>query len=303
MRFQTSLFWVFLIFFVVVNNNKPSISLPVSSSKLRLKKQTSLFGLTPLRFEESYCLQNPFLSTWDKSSFQTAADSLILARTKLIKNSFSDRFAPNWHRFNTAPLSQLCNGELERFPQGTEDGGKLVCSLNQVRSPCVIYSLGSALSFDFELEMIKNTPCDIHTFDCTVDETKVPILPSRIHFSPTCIGEEGANDPKFQSLAKVASTRGHHEIALLKIDIEGFEFDVIESLYESFIKTSGSLILPFQISFELHYGKPHFNVSLTAGEISLLWIQLADLGYVVVSREDNRYCADCSEYTVVRAFC
>jgi len=42
---------------------------------------------------------------------------------------------------------------------------------------------------------------------------------------------------------------------------------------------------------------------LSSGELALFWRQLADLGYVPVSREDNKWCAWCAEFTVVRAFC
>ena len=42
---------------------------------------------------------------------------------------------------------------------------------------------------------------------------------------------------------------------------------------------------------------------LHAGEMALMWVQLADMGYVPISREDNIYCAHCSEFAVMRTFC
>jgi hypothetical protein len=42
---------------------------------------------------------------------------------------------------------------------------------------------------------------------------------------------------------------------------------------------------------------------LGTGDISLSWALLADLGYVVIRREDNQNCIWCVEWTVVRAFC
>ena len=68
-------------------------------------------------------------------------------------------------------------------------------------------------------------------------------------------------------------------------------------------------MLPDQVLFEQHF-KTHTDLKwahnddgLHAGEMALMWVQLADMGYAPVSREDNIYCAHCSEFAVARAFC
>ncbi len=90
--------------------------------------------------------------------------------------------------------------------------------------------------------MLKTTKCDIHTFDCTV-EGKV-LDPQRHVFHRVCIGSTGPPagaagrrlQRKMQQLGKVQGTfesygsvtkrLGHHTVALLKMDIEGYEYQV-----------------------------------------------------------------------------
>lgn len=46
------------------------------------------------------------------------------------------------------------------------DGGKILCDVSRLETPCVIYSLGSQGDYSFEREMLNLTRCDVHTFDC-----------------------------------------------------------------------------------------------------------------------------------------
>jgi hypothetical protein len=186
---------------------------------------------------------------------------------------------------------------MARHPYASagDDGGKVLCAVDALKAPCVIYSLGSLLMFDFESAMFEHTPCEIHTFDCTVDVSKLPVLPARVHFHAICLGDDNPADPRFRSLASLAKEYGHDEIALLKMDIEGFEFPVVESMLRGALAPGApARLLPSQISFELHYRTHMAGLKeawgadgLTAGEVALLWVQLADLGYAVISREDN----------------
>jgi len=68
------------------------------------------------------------------------------------------------------------------------------------------------------------------------------------------------------------------------------------------------LELPEQISFEMHYssimgGLDWREREITSGELALFSRNLYDAGYRVISREDNRNCGHCSEFTVVRVRC
>ena len=45
------------------------------------------------------------------------------------------------------------------------------------------------------------------------------------------------------------------------------------------------------------------SAGLGAAELALPWVQLSDLGYVPITRENNLQCPHCAEFTLVRAFC
>jgi len=104
---------------------------------------------------------------------------------------------------------------------------------------------------------------------------------------------------------------GHHSISLLKIDIEGSEYDVLSDWKHD------SPYLPMQIAMELHYdgiydGTPSFLNTEDWGnllwpmhkpalsELSLFLSHIANMGYGIVSREDNAICPHCSELTLLR---
>jgi hypothetical protein len=257
----------------------------------------------------TWCTSNPFLSSWDSSAYQRAAESIISLRSNLLHTTHSAEvhFA-NAHERLIAPQEQACEPQVRYPPE--HDGGKVVCALAKLRSPCVIYSLGSNLNFAFEFSMVNNTACDIFTFDCTVNVAALPILPPRIHFHAICLGED-KTVAHYKSLASIMSQFGHTELALLKMDIEGYEYSVVETIYRLAMTPGAATNLPAQISFEQHSNTGITAPSkawgpaatLTAGDMALLWVQLTDLGYVVVSRENNPLCDLCVEFTVVRAFC
>lgn len=127
------------------------------------------------------------------------------------------------------------------------------------------------------------------------------------------MGVDSVASTKYKSLATIARELGHARIDLLKMDIEGYEYGVFESLFAPLLRSmlagssASSMHLPFQISFELHYGSLAFDGAvvprLSIAHLGALWVELSELGYVVVSREDNPLCTHCAEFTIVRAFC
>lgn len=103
---------------------------------------------------------------------------------------------------------------------------------------------------------------------------------------------------------------GHREISFLKIDIEGFEYDVLSSW-------QATEVLPVQVSVEVHYRYIYFGTSsynnsgdynnlywplheVSLADISLFANHLANLGYGIVSKEDNERCPHCTEITILR---
>lgn len=269
--------------------------------------------LDPARYFSS----NAFLRAWKPDDFGAAARSLVDFRGGAVRHRQEALRSARGHAaFDGAPSTQPC--ALQRYGETSHplwglDGGKWLCDLPALAGDegCVVYSLGSNGQFEFELEMVARTPCTVHTFDCTLDAATL-VLPSspRIHFHALCAGEGSAEDPRYQSLAALAAGLGHSRVDLLKMDIEGFEYRVVESLYKDVLRGApgAEQLMPLQISLEVHT-QTHFSVlpwarapGLSAAELDALWVPLTDLGYVVVSREDNRLCEQCSEFTAVRAF-
>lgn len=211
------------------------------------------------------------------------------------------------------PYLQCPDGNLTHLgPEG--EGGKFLCMTDELRAPgCVIYSLGSRQEYDFEESVLEETPCEVHTFDCTVEGKS---LGPRHFYHKICVGQAGGpEDPQekkdFMTFDGITAMLNHTRVDLLKIDIEGWEFDVLSGF-------KPSCSLPLQIAMEVHFSSnilydtcldsTNFqnlywalhDVSL--GELALFFFHLADLGYGVVSREDNIPwgVSCCAEFTLVR---
>lgn len=73
---------------------------------------------------------------------------------------------------------------------------------------------------------------------------KVPALKRRSHFKPYALGgvdAHGPNDnPPTYTLATLMAQNNHTFIDILKIDIEGAEFDALESLIDAYPSASSS---------------------------------------------------------------
>lgn len=182
------------------------------------------------------------------------------------------------------------------------DGGKWICGVENLKKGCVIYSLGSRNEYDFEEAMLENTPCLIHTFDCTVDGRSVS---KRHTFHKFCIGksERAQVDPMFITYEQAIEEYSHSQVDLLKMDIEGGEFDVFSGWSESDAK------LPLQVSFELHYADLFAmkagvgswgREKLSSLHLTILFAHITNLGYAIVFKEDNPGCQHCSEFTILR---
>jgi Methyltransferase domain len=218
---------------------------------------------------------------------------------------------PLWHdRFRPFKPVISCPKNLVRY--GSEgDGGKWLCGIESLKRPCSIISLGSFQVFDFEEAMLNQTPCNVYTFDCT---SEARTLNDRHRYFKRCIGVKRNGDASFVSLDEAIELTGDVTPSILKMDIEGWEFDVL-SMWNTSYKH-----LPAQLSFEVHfqhlyYGSKYYKNRLagshetlvwpgisevTMCQLSLLFFHLANLGYGIVNQEPNYACGYCSEFTLMR---
>lgn len=275
------------------------------TSKIVLLKSVNSFS-----DNNSWCRSNPFLKKWNSSHFQLAADSVVDYRSSIVFRTHEltwNAHLPHTHKpFDSLPNVVPCNDELY-----TDTDSKVICGLSHLESPCIIYSLGSNGNFIFEEAVSESTPCEIHTFDCTVSKDRLPaVLPYRVTYHSICLGSDEDVTSMYRSLGSIMNEFGHARVDLLKMDIEGFEFRVVEALYASFLK-EGEKNLPYQISFEQHYrglgdstpAWSNYPLGLSAGDMSIIWVDLTDMGYILAGRNDNPQCLHCTELSAIRAFC
>ncbi len=167
-----------------------------------------------------------------------------------------------------------------------------------------MYSVGSKNKFDFESGILAVRPdCEIHTFD----PTSLPPNPkysfaAHINFHPLGLGGSdamlslggtcGSQCPVKTLLSLIRDL--HHEdriIDILKIDIEGSEFDALINL----LYTCVFPINVRQLQIELHT-KGHLNVN-----VQRLMLGLAHAGYTIFHKEANTLIyGSCYEFSFVR---
>ena len=156
------------------------------------------------------------------------------------------------------------------------------------------------------------THCTIETFDCTVQRAHIPQrIAKRVRFHKVCLGDSNrtVGGQIFLTLGSIMRMLGHDSVSLLKMDIEGYEFEV---LYSLFLRDDPWVYarLPHQIAIELHYqagkrarGLHWYGRYLTVGELANLAQAFYWSGYRVVSAEVNPVWPQCAEFTMLRYVC
>jgi hypothetical protein len=90
----------------------------------------------------------------------------------------------------------------------------------------------------------------------------------------------------------------------------GYEWHVIEDWYTNFKKGKGDQFLPMQVAMELHAFLWFSRDDLPAGhrskqvsDIANLNEKLQEMGYAIMTRNDNPGCEECTELTLLRYQC
>jgi hypothetical protein len=212
------------------------------------------------------------------------------------------------------PIGPLCTSvdriQLKARKRSYED--KYICSYQDLvqerklpkpvsESDCDMISIGSNDQWGFEQTLASQTHCKIHTFDCTISTPRnKPDLES-VHFYSACISDhdqtiDGRSYVSYNSLLNLTGMKGPPN--LLKMDVEGFEFDVLISLVTEVSKVAvagGEPVdmLPLQISVEIHYATRMFDLPWMlrlrqAGELALLFGTMYRKGGVLASSRGFR---------------
>lgn len=194
---------------------------------------------------------------------------------------------------------------------GSDYGGWSV-SGSHLNESSVIYSFGAGPDITFDLDLVSTYGSFVNIFDPT-PSVKETFLNSKetsqkIQFHPLAIGSidgeilfYGPTNVQFQSfsiipndtppihvpvmrLSTIMKELGHEKIDLLKMDIEGSEYEVIKDILLSNISIN-------QILIEFHHGMYGISVSQTESVIKLLNLH----GYLIFDISETGH-----EYSFIR---
>jgi len=282
------------------------------------------------------CTQNPYRNALQTSLEQAGSnmDAWLeqldehqekTSNATVMQRHNHDRFFP--FEPHSPCQSTTCVGGTCR-----RDTSKIVCGLQDMiaqedndGSPCIVYSIGGNNHWEFELDVLQKTSCEVHTFDCTGELSRfTQPNNTRLHFHHVCLGTEHEDAPaecvgkekcgETWTLLEMQQRLQHKNIDLFKIDIEGWEWPLLESwplLEDQF--ASKSISLPMQILVEIHYQTqfaalrpkgvgPRRDFKFAADMVKMQ-TRLTQMGYAVGVRDDNRACRHCTELTLVRVRC
>lgn len=132
--------------------------------------------------------------------------------------------------------------EFERI-SGEADGGYVMDG--KLQGGHVAYSIGIGDEISWDAEMAKRG-FDIYMYDYTVDH--LPFINERFHFIKKGITGQTSKDPVFCTLSEALQVNGHmnEKHMILKMDIEGAEWDVFENEKENVFERFDQLV------FEIH---------------------------------------------------
>ncbi|KAI0781889.1 methyltransferase domain-containing protein [Abortiporus biennis] len=173
-----------------------------------------------------------------------------------------------------------CPHHVERI--GTMgDGGKWVCGMDRIarQKDCVIYSFGVNGESSFESELLERAPgCQIWGYDFSVNSfgpeiEQVPSLKSRSHFFPYALSAKdnhapGVHPPEY-TLQTLMEINGHDFIDILKVDIEGAEFESLISFIEASAASTSSRTHPHSHPHGGRGGSGRNGGSLPVGQLQI----------------------------------
>ena len=182
------------------------------------------------------------------------------------------------------------------------DGGKWICGLMSLlqHSACLVYAVGSDGEVSFEQAVAETSACEIHVFDHTLDAARAELVHSvaRVRLHNIGLAEEGTGTTtSTHSLSEILSKMQHQWIDVLKMDIEGGEWRVLESWFKVQKRT-----LPVtQLLVEFHFRD---GVTDLEALVAPVFEMLQNDGYRVFATEPNYYCGDgcCASKLVEYAF-
>ncbi|GAB7366562.1 hypothetical protein MBLNU230_g8548t1 [Neophaeotheca triangularis] len=240
----------------------------------------------------------------EKLWLQSVSDRSVILEKFKPKASIADPLYPYnlWDFFRP---TFFCPQDLERVGK-LADGGKWVCGMSGYErvSPgpasgtnpvpdVIIYSFGVNDDSSFEAAMLSRTNAEIWGYDFSVETWAHEITPGepRAHFTKYGIGKVSKPEtvPPTVSIPDLMKQNGHDYIDIMKIDIEGAEFDALTSLMD-YAEQTGSTLPVGQLFMELHIigdSPGNFKTIPDIDGFLKWWGRLEKLGMRPVFNEHN----------------
>ena len=143
------------------------------------------------------------------------------------------------------------------------DGGKWVCGVERLatqRAPCVVYSFGINKDSSFEAALLQRAPhCEVWGYDGSVtlfgpELAGNAALAARAHFFPYMLAahDRPEMDPPERTLAALMAANGHAFVDVLKLDVEGAEFDALAAFLKPYVGPHAPPLPVGQLELEIH---------------------------------------------------
>jgi hypothetical protein len=144
--------------------------------------------------------------------------------------------------------------QLERFGE-PNDGGYLVCA-NLLAGVAAGYSYGISGYDGWGCEISQTLRVPVHQYDCF--DGRVPACEGQTVFHHECIGGESATleNRFFDTLEQQLARNGHGDARIvMKIDVEGAEWDVFATSPDAVLDRIDQLVVEFHGTSEMRFAR------------------------------------------------
>lgn len=153
----------------------------------------------------------------------------------------------------------------------------------------VVYSFGVEHDSSFEATLLQRLNVEIWGFDYSVNGWANEVPPnSRAHFTKAAISKTTDRDQSPPKLAvwDIMAENGHKFIDVMKMDIEGAEFEALTALMDSIEEAGGKTLPVGQLLIELHLISQD-GIPNTVQDLATWFERLEHLGMRPVFNEHN----------------
>jgi hypothetical protein len=181
--------------------------------------------------------------------------------------------------------------------------------------------------FKYEQEMLSKTSCSVYTMDCTYNGTSQGPRHTYHQWCVAAAATAAQRGPPYYSWSQITAKLGHTKIDVLKIDVDGYEYEVVGDWGREYAaaanglssssSSSSKLVLPDEVAIEVHMmikpkptARPWLKTWLAKlpkdiphalPGMGLFFLSLAELGYGVYMMDINTGAPECcSEFSLLR---